>query len=179
MPRLFIAIEPPQEIKQKLLLLPRAMSGARWQSAEKMHLSLNFLGEIDKSLIPELIEQLTEIKASPIECHIKGVDYFGSKRYPRVLYAKVVASPALLKLHKQLKKCLENMGLELERQKFIPHITLARLNQTPYPAIIPFLQDAALFETAVFSVDSFHLLSSKLMSTGSEYYIEESFSLIV
>ena len=102
MPRLFIALEPPVEIKKQLLPLSRACRGARWQTAEQMHLTLVFIGELDKSRIPELIETLSQITAEPLTLAIKGVDYFGSNRYPRILYAGFAENPALHRLYKQI-----------------------------------------------------------------------------
>lgn len=178
MPRLFIALDPPLEIKQALLQLPRAYSGARWQIAAQMHITLVFIGDVDKSQVPELIETLTQITSEPLTLSLKGVDYFGSNRYPRVLYAAIEKNPALDKLQKQVYKAVAAMDIELERKKYIPHVTLARLDRTPYESVGQFLEAEALFKTDSFSVEQFHLYSSKQTRAGSEYRIEASFPLV-
>lgn len=175
MPRLFIALDLPAHIKQQLAQLPRAMSGARWQTIEQMHLTLKFIGELDNSNMPELIEALAQIKAQPFKLRINSVDYVGSKRSPRILYAQIEKNPELSKLYKQINKVLEKTGLELKKQKLNPHITLARLKLTPYPAIAQFLQAESLLKSEYFTIDAFHLFRSKLSLTGSQYQIAESF----
>jgi 2'-5' RNA ligase len=176
-PRLFIALEPPLEIKQPLLQLSRAMSGARWQTAAQMHITLIFIGDVDNSRLSELKQSLAQITAAPLTLTIKGVDYFGSNRYPRVLYAKIEPNPAVNKLHKQLYSVISDLGLPLEKRKYQPHITLARLDRTPYPSIAHFLQAEALLKSESFQLDTFHLFSSKLTAMGSDYRIEASFPL--
>jgi RNA 2',3'-cyclic 3'-phosphodiesterase len=178
MPRLFIALDPPVEIKRQLLELPRAYSGASWQTAAQIHLTLVFIGEVDKSQIPLLIETLKKIIGVPLTLTLKGVDYFGSSRSPRVLFAGVENSPDLLKLHKQVYHAVEDTGIVLERKKYIPHITLARLNRTPYACVADFLQTEALFKSDSFTLTQFHLFSSKQTRTGSHYQIEASFPLV-
>lgn len=177
MSRLFIALDLPPEIKLQLLQLPRAYSGASWQTAAQMHITLVFIGDLDKSRMSELLETLSEIVAEPLNLALKGVDYFGSARYPRILFANVEKNPALEKLQKQLYKAVAAMDIELERKKYIPHVTLARLDRTPYENIGQFLETEALFKTDSFSVAQFHLYSSKQTRAGSEYRIETSFPL--
>jgi 2'-5' RNA ligase len=175
MPRLFIALDLPPEIKQSLLQLPRAYAGARWQTSAQMHITLVFIGDLDKSRMPELVETLSEITAEPLNLALKGVDYFGSNRYPRVLFANVEKNSALEKLQKQVYKAVAAIDIELERKKYIPHVTLARLDRTPYESVGQFLESEALFKTESFSVAQFHLYSSKQTRAGSEYRIEASF----
>ncbi len=175
MPRLFIALEPSESVKQQLLTLSRAMRGARWQNENQLHLTLKFIGELDGSRMPELLDALGQVKAEPFALQISGVDYIGSKRYPRILYAKLNKPPELSKLYRQINNALEDLGLELKRQKLLPHITLARLKETPYPEIARFLQTESLLKSEEFPIDSFHLFRSKLSPSGSEYQIEESF----
>lgn len=177
MPRLFIALDLPSDIKQQLLQLPRAMRGARWQNENQLHMTLKFIGELDNNQLPELTEALAQIKAEPFILKINGVDYLGSKGFPRVLYAKIDKVPELLRLYKKINNVLESLGLEIKKQKLLPHITLARLNQTPYPAIAHFLQSESLLKSRAFNIDSFHLFRSKLTPSGSQYSIEKSFCL--
>ncbi len=177
MPRLFIALDLPSEVKQQLLQLPRAYSGARWQSLEQLHLTLVFIGDVDKSQVPELLEALKQVHAEPLHLSLKGVGYFGSARYPRVLFAEVEKNPALNKLQKQVFNALAGLGLDLEKRKYHPHVTLARLERTPYESVGQFLETEALFKTDSFHLEQFHLYSSRQTRTGSEYRIESSFPL--
>lgn len=175
--RLFTALEPPKKIKQELLSVQQYMPGARWQTDEQLHITLNFIGEIDGSLLPEIKKALATIKLDPFSCYCDGVDYFGSKQQPRILITKIVPNAALLKLQKQINHALPDNEIKIEKQKFKPHITLARLNQVSYQSIGEFIQYEALFKTGEFVLDEFHLISSRLSPDGAKYLIEESYPL--
>ena len=175
--RLFTALDPPIAIKQQLLLLRRSMLGARWQNIDQMHITTNFIGEVNNSILLQIKEALASIKVEPLNLTINSVDYFGSNHQPRVIYAKVVQDPSLMKLNKQVNTVLSEIGIAAEKKKFIPHITLARLKQASYQSVGHFIQFEALFKTNAFTLDKFHLFSSKIKPDGSQYFIEESFSL--
>ncbi len=176
--RLFIALVPPTPIKQQLLLLRRSIMGARWQNSDQMHITINFIGEVDNGSLPQIIEALSAVTFKPLELNINGVDFFGSSRQPRALYAKVTANPELLKLNKKLSNVLLEIDIKTDRKKFKPHITLARLKQASFQSVGQFIQAESLFKTEAFTLDKFHLLSSKLSSDGSQYVIEESFPFV-
>ncbi len=175
--RLFAAIQIPETIKRQLLELSRSMNGARWQSFKQLHITTNFIGDVDNSLLPVINEALDAISIEAFELVISGVDYFGSKHHPRVLYAKVKTTSGLILLHKMIDNVLGGVGIEMENRRFKPHITLARLKQTSFHSVGQFLESEGLFKTDDFFVDEFHLFSSKLSHEGSQYYIEASYPL--
>jgi 2'-5' RNA ligase len=109
-----------------------------------------------------------------LDLTINGVDYFGSNRQPRVIYAKIVQNPELIKLRKQVNNVLSDIDIAIEKKKFIPHITLARLNRTSYQSVGQFIQFEALFKTDVFTLDTLYLFSTKMKPDGAQYFIEES-----
>ncbi len=175
--RLFIALEPPETIKQELLSLQNYMLGARWQTDEQLHITLNFIGEVDNSVFADVKRALATIHFESLSCHCHGVDYFGSKQQPRILLAKIVPSIALIKLHKRIYQALSESEIKTEKKKFKPHITLARLNQASYQSVGEFIQQKALFKSEEFVLDAFHLISSRLSNDGAKYLIEESYPL--
>ena len=50
MHRLFVAIRPPRADPRALLGLMGGVRGARWQSEDQLHLTLRFIGEVDRHL---------------------------------------------------------------------------------------------------------------------------------
>src|SRR3546814_11259022 len=48
MHRLFVAIRPPSAIRKALLSIMGGVEGARWQSNDLLHLTLRFIGEVDR-----------------------------------------------------------------------------------------------------------------------------------
>ncbi len=175
--RLFTAIQIPASIKRQLLGLVWPIKGARWQSFEQLHITTNFIGDVDNSLLPAIKKVLNAVNLEAFELALSGVDYFGSKRQPRVLYVEVKSSPGLLQLHKIIDNALLETGIEIENRKFKPHVTLARLKHTSFHAVGEFLESESLFKTEKFLVDEFHLFSSRLSHEGSRYFIEASYPL--
>ena len=48
MHRLFVALRPPVPVRDHLLDLMHGVEGARWQSDDQLHLTLRFIGEVDR-----------------------------------------------------------------------------------------------------------------------------------
>lgn len=71
---------------------------------------------------------------------------------------------------------MARLGLELDKGKFIPHVTVARLNQVKLDELLSYLSSRGNFETAPFAISRFVLMSSQ-KSGGGPYIIEESWRL--
>ena len=54
MRRLFVAIRPPAPIRALLLDAMGGIGGARWQSDDQLHLTLRFIGEVDRHLAGDI-----------------------------------------------------------------------------------------------------------------------------
>ena len=50
MHRLFVALRLPPTTRSLLLAAMGGISGARWQSEDQLHLTLRFIGEVDRHL---------------------------------------------------------------------------------------------------------------------------------
>jgi len=80
-------------------------------------------------------------------------------------------------LRKKIDTPLLKIGLEPEKRKFSPHITLARLKNTPIQKIANFLSGNGLFSQKPFQVDDFKLYSSSLTPKGAIHRVERVYSL--
>ena len=177
MPRLFVAIVLPEDLKERLAGLCAGVPGARWVGREQFHLSLRFIGEVDGGLFEDVAEALTEISGPPLRLALRGVGHFESGRTPRVLWVGVDGDGGLVRLQAKVERCLQRLGLKPEGRRFSPHITLARLRQASRARVGAFLAEQASFATESFLVDSFHLFSSRLGAQGAVYRIEASYAL--
>ena len=176
MPRLFTAIEVPSDIRFSLSLLRGGLSGARWIDPENYHITLRFIGDIDEPTADEIANALARIDRPRFEISLDGLGAFGSRR-PHALFAAVRNSVPLKDLQAEQERVIQRMGLEAERRKFTPHVTLARLKGTSEPEVAGYLALRAEFRTATFPVGRFVLLSSRASRGGGPYLMEEAYPL--
>jgi 2'-5' RNA ligase len=175
--RLFVAIDLPEETKEAISTLRNPLRGARWVEAAQLHLTLRFIGDADDVLFNKIRNNLSGITMPPFSLALRGVGYFPPKRDPKVLWAGVDRSAPLLNLQNLVEKELLRSGIEPERRSFSPHITIARLKETPASMIAPFLQNNSLFAAPSFSVTEFILYSSTLTSQGAIHRQEAIYPL--
>ena len=174
--RLFVALPIPVPVAQNIMLIQGGVPGARWQSREQLHLTLRFIGEVDGRDAAMLDDALAGIEAPSFDLQLHGVGQFGNKQ-PHTLWAGVRKSEALDHLQRKVDAAIRRSGQPQDMHKFTPHVTVARLRNPDGPKLIEWLTHHALFTSAEFRVDAFHLYSSRLTSDGSVYAIEQSYPL--
>lgn len=160
MPRLFTGLEIPAAVAAELAMLRGGIPGARWIEPEDYHITLRFIGDVDRGLAEDCALALESIAASPFPLTISGVGQFGAGKHARVLWAGVEKSAALDRLHDKIESTLVRTGLEPEPRKFSPHVTLARLKDSPKERLAGYLQAHAALQVGPFPVDRFILYSS-------------------
>jgi 2'-5' RNA ligase len=177
MPRLFVAIDPPDEQKALLAGLCSGLPGARWVRDRQFHLTLHFFGNVDGPTARVIGEALHGVRADPFELALRGVGHFPPRGEPRVLWAGVEESEGLAELHRQIQRVLRRVGLPPEERKFFAHVTLARLVGTPLPRLLAFLREHVELTAEPFAVTEFDLYSSVLASEGALHQREASYPL--
>ena len=74
----------------------------------------------------DLEEELSDIAGPRFAVALAGVEQFSSGKQPRALVATVERSDRLDWLQQKVSTVARNCGIEVERRKFRPHVTLAR-----------------------------------------------------
>jgi 2'-5' RNA ligase len=174
--RLFVALELPEAVCERLTQLQGGVPGARWMTEDQMHLTLRFIGEVDENVAHDIDDTLVGLTAPGFMLELAGTGEFGGK-IPRALWAGVRPNEALLHLQKKIETALQRIGLEPEPRKFSPHVTLARLRNAPREKVMAFLSHHGLFSSGPFPVDHFVLFSSHQGSGGSVYHPERVYPL--
>jgi 2'-5' RNA ligase len=174
--RLFVALEIPKEIRDRLYLLQGGVPGARWSAPQQYHLTLRFIGEVDEASASDIDDVLSTLRAAPFTLELGRVGEFGGK-LPRALWAGVRNSAELSHLQKKIETAMQRLGLPAEERKFTPHVTLARLRNSPPEKVMEFVAHNALFASDAFEVKSFALVSSHLSGAGAVYNVERVYSL--
>ncbi len=176
MPRLFTAVEIPEQQRLRLSLIRAPLDGAKWVAPENMHITLRFAGDIDDRRADDFAELLAETNVQPFQVRIVGTGAFGG-RDPRVLWAGVEAGPELEGLYRANERAARGAGLEPEGRNFAPHVTLARLRGVRQAAVARFLQESGDLALEPFMVTRFVLLSARPGTGGPPYGVESAYSL--
>lgn len=166
--RLFVAIRPPRAVRERLMAAMGGISGARWQSEDQLHLTLRFIGDVDRRQAEDVYAALGAVHQPRFEMRLSGAGFFGTRGRPDAVWAGVVPPEPLVALHRKLDQALVRVGLEPERHAYVPHITLARLNRSAGP-IGGFLEHVSDLTSAPFVVDRFALFESDLTAERAVY----------
>ena len=178
MPRLFVALQLPEPLRQAVGELQLGQRNARWLDEDDLHLTLAFLGEVDGSAQHGIEGALDTVAAPALRIALHGLGCFPPRGAPRVLWTGASPRAGLTSLARSVRRALERAGSTPERRKFTPHVTIARFRGPPSRTELErYLAAHSLFRTAEADVASFHLVSSVLRSSGARYTIETTFPL--
>jgi 2'-5' RNA ligase len=175
--RLFVGLELPEAVADRLAVLAGGIPGARWVEARNLHVTLRFLGEIEEGLAAELDEALAALAEPGFALALDGFGAFGGRRRLHTLWAGVERVPLLVHLRDKVETVVVRLGLPSEARKFSPHVTLARLRDTPSGRVHDFIAGTSPFHLGPWPVDHFTLFRSHLSRGGAEYERLENYPL--
>jgi 2'-5' RNA ligase len=167
MHRLFVAIRPPEAIRDLLIDTMGGMAGMRWQDDDQLHCTLRFVGEVDGNVAEDLAAALSQVRFEPFELRLAGVGRFEQRR-GGALWAGVIPREPLAQLAVKIDRVCQTVGLEAERRAYHPHITLARWGRGADP-VQPFLERHAGLTSDPWKADHFTLYESRLGHQGAHY----------
>ncbi len=152
------------------------ISGARWQSDDQLHLTLRFIGEVDRHRAGDVHAALGAIHQPRFEIALNGIGAFDRRGWPDAVWAGVTPHEPLKALHKKVDAALARVGIEPDQRAFLPHITLARLKRSSGP-VGNLLESSGGLASPPFTVDHFALFESDLTPDGAVYSIVERYPL--
>jgi len=179
--RCFLAIRLPSQAIERLSEAQQRLREAdntwKWVKPESFHITLKFLGDVERERIPTLWES---IRRSLAEFHaftmsFRGLGVFPDTRAPRVAWAGIHdGATELTELaHKVEQPCAEH-GFEPERRRFAAHLTLGRSRRPTHNAtLIAAIDKFADVDLGRADVTSVALMRSKLTPAGAIYHILE------
>ncbi|MBO0710904.1 MAG: RNA 2',3'-cyclic phosphodiesterase [Acetobacteraceae bacterium] len=175
--RLFVALDLPIPLRQRLAMLAGGVPGARWVPPENYHLTLRFIGETQKHRAEEIDEALFALRARGFSLTLAGIGLFEKGGRANSLWVGVERNPALDHLQNKIETALQRAGLEPERRRFAPHVTLARLDNVPEAKLAAYVQAHNLFRAEPVPVEHFTLFSSQLGKEQPVYTPEVEYEL--
>lgn len=176
--RMFCAIELPEDVRARaadhIARLRGAVPHARasWERAEKLHITLKFLGEIEpqRTHAPSLAAARAAALVSPFNLAIEGAGAFPTRGVPRVLWIGVTDSAGrLAQLQKQLEDECASENFARDERPFHPHLTIARLRAPQYARRLAALHKEMGFEAMGFDAAGLVVVRSELSPRGSRY----------
>ncbi|MBR0657534.1 RNA 2',3'-cyclic phosphodiesterase [Plastoroseomonas arctica] len=175
--RLFVALGLPEAVSSQLAGLIGGIPGARWVPPENYHLTLRFIGEVEPWRAEEVDEALAVIRAKPFDLTLTGLGLFEKAGRINALWVGIERCEGLLRLQSKVETALQRVGLDPERRRFAPHITLARTERAAPDKLISFVQAHNLFRAPVMRIEEFCLYSSKLGKEQAVYVPEVAYPL--
>ncbi|MBI4774790.1 MAG: RNA 2',3'-cyclic phosphodiesterase [Deltaproteobacteria bacterium] len=175
--RSFIAFKIPTEMRDILVSIQEKLKkngvDLRYVRPQGIHLTLKFLGNIQKESIPPIFEVMNRVCEGqrPLDVYLEGVGAFPSSRNPRVVWAGLEGDLVpLYTMQQHLEQGLIPLGFDPEKRRFQAHLTLGRMRQSNKPPnISAFLDDLKLDAQPHFTLDELILYRSDLLPGGAVY----------
>lgn len=182
--RIFVAAEISEEARRKaadyILKLktefPNVKAG--WEKAEKLHLTLKFLGDSDEKQIARLFEIVEDISKinSNLKLQIANPNAFPASGNARVLWLGIEGDVEKLReINSVLENECEKIGFK-KNKKFKPHLTIARIRELDNSPDLIQRHLENKIEPVEFKVSSIVIYESRLQPTGSVYRKLKEFS---
>jgi 2'-5' RNA ligase len=180
--RTFVAIELDdalltvlRQVQDELKRAPVARL-ARWVSADGIHLTLKFLGDVSSDRVPEITQAIERGCRSfaPFRISLSAAGFFPNAHRLRVVWVGVGGDvETLLRLQRAVEAELNALGFPPEGRGFQPHLTLARVRDYARPAereeLAKRIGAVQVDSHSEMQVRAVHLIRSELRPTGAVY----------
>ena len=180
--RTFVALEIPNDALSQIIdLRDNATTGlknVRWETKEKLHLTLKFLGDTKEELVNEYTSAIEETvgKFHPFELTFKEFGIFKKDNTPKILWAGLEENPQVVRLANELDEMFGNFGFEREKRRFKSHITMLRFRGYEDQKKILSLLGVNIPQIN-FTSEKIIYFESRLLQSGSIYRSIQSFNL--
>jgi 2'-5' RNA ligase len=173
--RCFLAIELSDEAKNELVKIQEELKPfvlAKFVEKENLHLSLKFLGELDKEQINKVKDSLRKIKFGKLQGSLGKIGFFPNNKSINVIWVSLEPREKIRELNVMINDSLNNKD-----ENFVSHLTLTRVKKVKDK--LGFLKkvENIKIKPISFSVNSFVLKKSTLTEKGPIYEDIERFEL--
>jgi 2'-5' RNA ligase len=160
-PRLFVAVVPPDAVLEQVAALPRPdVEGLRWTMRDQWHVTLRFLGRVDDAEATAAADALARAPLPRCEATLgPELGRFGR----RVLHVPVAG---LDELAAAVLGATAGLGAPPEDRPFRGHVTLARARSRRGVDLRPLTRDAI---AGAWPVEEVVLMESHMNPKGARY----------
>lgn len=183
--RIFFALEIQTATKERLgefitVLKKSAKSHAiRWTVPENLHITLQFLAEMDSTHLPLLIENVRASIVGTVqktEVNFGTIQLFPNPFRPRVIVLDITPQEPLAILADLIGRGIQATEYTIETRTFRGHLTLGRIKHT-HGVNLNFLSHVTLPKLLPIEVKEVVLFRSEPIDHGSKYTVLERIQL--
>ncbi|TCP26654.1 2'-5' RNA ligase [Scopulibacillus darangshiensis] len=131
-PHFFLALPLPSDVRQQLrnwsVKLKESFQYQYWSDSQDYHITCLFLGAASKDKIEQVKAAMTRAanECPEFSIQLKGIESFGHKERPRVIFGHIEADNLLYRFHSTIFREIEAMGFNLDQRPYHPHVTIAK-----------------------------------------------------
>jgi RNA 2',3'-cyclic 3'-phosphodiesterase len=173
--RAFLAIRPTDDVIGRLTEVQSELAegggDVRWVSPQTMHLTIQFLGEVQESEVPEIERGLRQGLGalSPFEVECRGLGVFPNQKRPRLVWVGF-HGPGIATLADRTEIVLSPLGFPPQERELTPHITLGRVRSARgWEALARVLKANGDRSFGLSRIDQITLYRSQLRPDGAVY----------
>ncbi len=184
--RAFIAANLDPDLKAVLAKAQDRLKAARadvgWVRPENLHLTLKFLGQVERNRMSAIGEAIAAAASGcgPIRLVFQGLGAFPRPREARIVWIGLShGTEALAALQARIEAGLESIGFAREARPFTAHLTLGRVRgPARREQLARALAEAPAEALGEMVLDRIELMKSNLSAGGARYSILQSFPLV-
>lgn len=166
--RLFVAATPPAAIRAALIAAMGGVPGARWQTDEQLHITLRFIGEVERHRAEDIAASLGHVRHPAMMLALGACGTFARQGRIDTLWAGIQPRDRIKPLHDKIDRVLVQVGVPADTRAFLPHITLARFARGAAPTA-EVAQRLSIALLPAFPIERFALYESHLSADGASY----------
>jgi len=166
-----VAMPPTRALRNVLDRLGMLGSAVKPVTADNLHVTMKFLGQIPAEQVPQIVTIMRDAAAGEraFAARIVGLGVFPRPERPSVVWAGLDEADGLICIADRLEERLTPLGFPRERRAFHPHLTLARIRRKPPAELADLLQDHQATEFGSADVETIQLFLSEPGPTGPQY----------
>ena len=179
--RAFIALPLPPSDAEVLAAMGARCPVGRGIEEDNIHLTLAFLGDVSDADLSEIHDELSTIRQSAFSYALSGITSLGGRR-GHAMTLTAHGGAALTQLHDSIISRVHGAGVTLERRRFRPHVTFARLpgkmNSDEQARLGDYLKREGTMALPEVPATQFTLYESVLTKNGAYYIPLEDYDLL-
>ncbi|MEK6651115.1 MAG: RNA 2',3'-cyclic phosphodiesterase [Bacteroidota bacterium] len=151
----------------------------RWESNDKVHVTVRFLGDTTEKRRSDLEAALSPWASgsAPMDLVFNALGAFPSSERPRVIWAGAFPTDILMACGQEVEELCRSAGFPAELRPFHPHCTLARVRERDDVHALTKAIERITFDPILVRASELVLMRSVLLPGGSQYRALASFPL--